>query len=295
MKKIKGVCKVLLLLMMLAVSNVHILAEENMDEEDHRYVIVSQVRNEATNEIDTTYRCEICNQEYVIHTPFVANQMSDWIVDVSATCTTDGHAYRKNLDTNEIIETREIPAVGHNYVLVDEIAPTESELGRRIYRCTNGGETYVETFGELVKPTIAHEHTFEKKIIKEATCETTGLIEYTCKEDGYSYTEVIPKLKHKYGDWQIVKAAKAGETGLAVRTCEVCGTTEEKIIAALAKQRLFNEADIAIQSINVGLIVGFGLVFSSYWKMMKWNKKIRKEVIENNLQQKEKIKLYEFY
>lgn len=43
-----------------------------------------------------------------------------------------------------------------------------------------------------------HKHSYQKKIVRQATCDKEGLIEYTCSGCGNKYTETIAKLKVTY-------------------------------------------------------------------------------------------------
>ena len=81
----------------------------------------------------------------------------------------------------------------------------------------------------------AHYHHYVSEVTKEATCTEEGKITYTCTAtngtcDKKTYTEVIPKKAHSYGNWVIEKEATETETGLKRHTCTVCGSYETDII-----------------------------------------------------------------
>ena len=81
----------------------------------------------------------------------------------------------------------------------------------------------------------AHYHHYVSEVTKEATCTEEGQIKYTCTAtngtcDKKTYTEVIPKKAHSYGNWVIEKEATETETGLKRHTCTVCGADETDII-----------------------------------------------------------------
>ena len=81
----------------------------------------------------------------------------------------------------------------------------------------------------------AHYHHYVSKVTKEATCTEEGQITYTCTAtngtcDKKTYTEVIPKKAHSYGNWVIEKEATETETGVKRHTCTVCGADETDII-----------------------------------------------------------------
>lgn len=78
-------------------------------------------------------------------------------------------------------------------------------------------EVVPETTEQVVPETTVHEHTYEEKVTKEASCKEKGVKTFTCA-CGDSYTEDIKKLSHKYSD----------ATCSAPKTCSVCGKTDGK-------------------------------------------------------------------
>lgn len=78
-------------------------------------------------------------------------------------------------------------------------------------------EVVPETTEQVVPETTVHEHTYEEKVTKEASCKEKGVKTFTC-DCGDSYTEDIKKLSHKYSD----------ATCSAPKTCSVCGKTDGK-------------------------------------------------------------------
>ena len=43
-------------------------------------------------------------------------------------------------------------------------------------------------------------HSYKGEITKEATCDETGIMTWTCEHCGESYDEVIPKIRHEF-EW----------------------------------------------------------------------------------------------
>ena len=77
----------------------------------------------------------------------------------------------------------------------------------------------------------AHYHHYVSEVTKQATCAEEGVITYTCIAtngtcDKKTYTEVIPKTAHTYGEWKVVKEATETEEGLKSHSCTVCGAEE---------------------------------------------------------------------
>ena len=84
----------------------------------------------------------------------------------------------------------------------------------------------------------AHYHNYVSKVTKEATCTEEGEVTYTCIAtngtcDKKTYTEVIPKKAHTYGEWKVVKEATETEEGLKSHSCTVCDAkTDVTVIPA---------------------------------------------------------------
>jgi len=77
----------------------------------------------------------------------------------------------------------------------------------------------------------AHYHHYVSEVTKQATCAEEGVITYTCTATNgtcnkKTYTEVIPKKAHTYGEWKVVKEATETEEGLKSHSCTVCGAEE---------------------------------------------------------------------
>ena len=105
---------------------------------------------------------------------------------------------------------------------------------------SNGVNPAAGTFKEMTINSLtvsaadpnAHYHHYVSEVTKEATCTEEGEITYTCTAtngtcDKKTYTEVIPKKAHSYGNWVIEKEATETETGLKRHTC---GSYETDII-----------------------------------------------------------------
>ena len=63
--------------------------------------------------------------------------------------------------------------------------------------------------------------------MKEESCTDSGLITYTCKNCGDSYSKQIPALGHKFGAYEIIKYPTADSDGIAERICSRCGLKEQ--------------------------------------------------------------------
>jgi len=86
------------------------------------------------------------------------------------------------------------------------------------------------SYGDTASP--KHEHNFSevvKNSKKEPTCTEDGsqVMRCTC---GDTEMQVIKKLGHKFGEWNIIKESTTSEEGKKTRKCSVCGFEETQAI-----------------------------------------------------------------
>ena len=74
------------------------------------------------------------------------------------------------------------------------------------------------------------QHEYKSQVIRYADPETDGEREFVCIHCGDTYTEVLPRTGHEYGDYQVEKAATCASEGLRYRTCITCGKIEYEVI-----------------------------------------------------------------
>ncbi len=65
-------------------------------------------------------------------------------------------------------------------------------------------------------------------VLKEPTCSEYGEAYMYCAICGESKTELIAKLPHTWGEWEILVEVTDHSAGLRVHTCQVCGTVEQE-------------------------------------------------------------------
>ena len=68
-------------------------------------------------------------------------------------------------------------------------------------------------------------------VTRAATCTTTGTRVRYCTVCQQQETDTIPKADHSYGSWVVLEEASCKSAGLQQRTCAVCGNTETKTIS----------------------------------------------------------------
>ena len=117
--------------------------------------------------------------------------------------------------------------VDHYYARYSMVAPTCTQKGYTIYKCTGCGDSYDGDFIE------AKGHDYESKIVKP-TCTAQGYTRYTCKTCGNTYTDNFVEAEgHRYGEWVTVKEPTCVDLGKDERTCSVCSYVDERDTDAL--------------------------------------------------------------
>ena len=114
----------------------------------------------------------------------------------------------------------------------NSVDDTSHSLNRQLKDKLNAYKTsLVSVGGGSVSSGEKHIHNYVSTITKKATCAEEGEITYTCTAtngtcDKKTYTEVVPKTAHTYGEWKVVKEATETEEGLKSHSCTVCGAEE---------------------------------------------------------------------
>ena len=128
--------------------------------------------------------------------------------------------------------TRDIPALGHQIVIDEAIAPTETTEGKtQGSHCGVCGtvikkqEVIPATGGD--KEPDEHTHQYQEKVTKPATCTEKGLKTYTCS-CGDSYTRDIPLAEHQVVIDEAVAPTETTEGKTQGSHCGVCGTVLKK-------------------------------------------------------------------
>lgn len=78
-----------------------------------------------------------------------------------------------------------------------------------------------------------HEHSYTTETTVASTCTEKGYTIYRCSECGYSYTKYKSIAAHSYGSWNIIKEPTCEKTGLRSHTCSVCGKTASQKLSKI--------------------------------------------------------------
>ncbi len=150
------------------------------------------------------------------------NHIPDWDrkeVKKEVTCTEDGkYCLICTLCHQQYVQM--IPATGHQEVKDQKVEATCTKTGlTEGSHCSVCGKVLKEQ--EEIPKT---EHNWNKgEVVKEVSCEKTGIKQYTCKECGKTKEETIPTTGHKTVTDQKVEAT-CTQTGLTEGShCSVCG------------------------------------------------------------------------
>lgn len=142
------------------------------------------------------------------------------VVRVENTCVESGLSKTICDDCHKVLKTFEIEPTGHDYEKVLIEPATKNKDGLYKYTCKKCNHSYTEVYK------CPHTHT-HKVVVKEPTCEETGLEVEVCDE---CETEIksneLPKLEHQFGDWLINVYATPTSDGEKIRTCSLCGKSE---------------------------------------------------------------------
>ena len=76
------------------------------------------------------------------------------------------------------------------------------------------------------------EHVLAAEVTRQATCQSTGILTYTCEKCGVQFTAEVPVTGHDYVE-MVTKEATCQEKGELTRTCRVCGATETEQTAEM--------------------------------------------------------------
>lgn len=229
---------------------------ETIEKTTHKYT-ATVVNPTCTEEGYTSHICAGCNGGYVdTYVNALGHDFDEWAETKAPTCTEKGEETR-TCSRCDATESREIEANGHDYAAVIT-APTCTGKGYTTHTYSRCNDRYVDAdvdalghnWGDWVttqEPTedskgtaericsycnasetkslpklpISHTHEYTSEVTKKATCDSAGIMTYTCS-CGDSYTEEIPTTSHMY-DTMMTYLPTCVKDGYTVYTCWKCG------------------------------------------------------------------------
>ena len=211
---------------------------------EHNYV-ETVVAPTCTTDGYTLHQC-YCEDYYITdETPALGHDFGEWVETTTPTCTTHGEETRYCSRDNTHTDTRLIPALGHDYVLTENVPATCTENGRITYTCTVCGHVKQQTviatghyFGDDnvcdvcgYELSIIHAHEYSPAVVAP-TCTTMGYTDYVCSCGASYRADYIEPLGHKYNDGVIIQDKTCTENGIIEYTCIRCGATYTDTIPA---------------------------------------------------------------
>ncbi len=149
------------------------------------------------------------------------HQYNDWETIKEATEKEEGTQERK-CHVCGYVETESIPCKTHTHAYGKwevKSEPTLTEEGR-LERICQTDSTHIETFS---LPRL-NQSAYTYEVEKEPTCEEngTGIGKYVYQKDGesFSFSVMLDKLAHTYGDWTIVSEPTLENEGSLKRVCD---------------------------------------------------------------------------
>lgn len=247
---------------------------------------VEENRDEPECEVDGSYDtviyCTECGNQISRVTTAITAPGHNEIIDeaVPVTCTTDGKTAGKHCDVcGEVLVAQQIiPHEGHKEEAIPAVPATCTSDGKTAgVRCSvcktvltaqqdvpSPGHDWLDTYTSLGNgkdgkhqvscdvcgETKREAHTWNSgEITKDATCEGTGIIKYSCLAEGCEgiYNDLVPATGHNYGEWISEDEATCLEGGTRGHyECSVC-------------HKYFDEnkteiADITIAALNHNIV-----------------------------------------
>ena len=152
----------------------------------------------------------------VTELPPLGHQVEEqWKVSIEAICTANGVEEKHCLRCGEVVETREISALGHEYAILVKENATCIENGYITKECKRCGDKITETIEAK-----GHGSTHQV-VVTLPTYEREGVYEEICNDCGMVLgTGVIPKLELVYSEeWTIDKEPTCTESGSKSKHC----------------------------------------------------------------------------
>lgn len=176
-----------------------------IDENAHRWSTTVYTTPATCEEAGETYRVCRWNEEHKQHvddlapTGHIADTDRGWVETVHPTCTEKGTEvqYCKYHDTF-IVNTREVDALGHLWVVDHVVDPTGDTQGYTVYKCSRCGETKEDDYVDpLVKYTVTFIVNGVETSIEKAKGETitADVAPNTDKESDNTYRYTFDSWK----------------------------------------------------------------------------------------------------
>ncbi len=204
------------------------------------YHATEQVVEPTCTEMGTSgYTCLCGETKTVVDIPATGHKMSDWTVHTAPSCGVEGVEIRSCTSCGGNIETKELPALEHNWEITSVVEPACNVKGYTNYKCTICSQTRKDDYVDALT------HTFgEWQTITEPTCTTEGMRIRSCTRPGCNYpeSEILSPLGHTY-ESEVIAAPTCTEKGQTKYTCSCGDTYTEADIDALGHTEVTETVD----------------------------------------------------
>ena len=154
------------------------------------------------------------------------HSFGDWTQIKAPGCTEPG-TEKRVCTVCGYAETRELPALGHDYNAV-VTNPTCTEQGFTTYTCSRCGDSYVDNYVDALG------HAFSEWTETTApSCTEPGEESRLCARCLTTETRPVDALGHDFGDWTVTTAPSCTEAGTETRSCSRCDEVETRPVDAL--------------------------------------------------------------
>lgn len=113
------------------------------------------------------------------------------------------------------------------------------------------------------------EHVLAADVTRQATCQSTGILTYTCEKCGVQFTAEVPVTGHDYVE-MVTKEATCQEKGELTRTCRVCGATETEQTAEMDHVYDMYSLEPSRCTVCGQLVEGGGVDTANPWYGKNW-------------------------
>ena len=241
----------------------------------HDFVAATTIEPTCTEDgLSTESRCKRCNEVVFESTviPALGHKEGNWIIDVAATCHSEGSKHTECVRCRITISEETIAKAQHSIVKVPAKEPTCLDIGWKAYEkcsacgyttyveipatghkfnvtvidptCTKGGYTLYEChcgYSEIKDPTAALEHNLGAwYIVTDSTCTALGTERKDCTRCDYYELRDIPMKEHSYVP--NVTAPTCTEKGYTTYTCKCGDTYIDDYVDALGHTEVIDEA-----------------------------------------------------
>ena len=167
--------------------------------------------------------CTACSETADVEIPVNsdAHKYGDWFDYVEATCTSDGEKRKVCEYNDEHYIAEATPALGHDYVNHDAMAPTCETDGYKAYvtcsRCDYTTFEKVEKLGHDYSILLEH---------KDSTCSERGYDLYLCSRSDSTLYKFYELKEHSWDNGVVTTEPTAEKPGVKTYTCTECGATK---------------------------------------------------------------------